>query len=69
MDKKGIELLIRDTTPNHILYNKDFPNVKLRVTDALATSSVRLPTYPELRNDEVLEIIKAIKEFYGAKVL
>ena len=69
MDKKGIELLIRDTTPNHILYNKDFPNVKLPVTDALATSSVRLPTYPELRNDEVLEIIKAIKEFYGAKVL
>lgn len=63
MDSRGIELLIRDTTPNHILYAKDFPNVKLPVTEALAKSSVRLPTYPELKDSEVSEIIKAVKEY------
>lgn len=65
MDKKGIELLIRDTTPNHKIYARFFPkNLKLPVTEELATSSVRLPTYPELRNDEVKTIISAINEFY-----
>lgn len=64
MDKKGIELLIRDTTPNHKLKGLNLEHYKLPVTEALATSSVRLPTYPELRNDEVKEIIKAIHEFY-----
>lgn len=64
MDKKGIELLIRDVTPNHIMYKKYFPNVKLPVTESLATSSVRLPTYPELTNKEVRTIIKAINEFF-----
>lgn len=66
MDYKGIELLIRDVTPNHVLYRKYFPNVKLPVTETLATSSVRLPTYPELKNSEVREIIKAINEFYAS---
>lgn len=65
MDQKGIELLIRDVTPNHIMYERFFPkNLKLPVTERLATSSVRLPTYPELRNDEVIKIIKAVNEFY-----
>lgn len=66
MDYKGIELLIRDVTPNHVLYRKYFPNIKLPVTEALATSSVRLPTYPELKNSEVKEVIKAIQEFYAS---
>ena len=64
MDKKGIELLIRDTTPNHIMYKKYFPGLKLPVTEELSTSSVRIPTYPELTNKEVKEIIKAINEYY-----
>lgn len=67
MDKKGIELLIRDTTPNHKMYARFFPkNLKLPITDSHATSSVRLPTYPELRNDEVKTIIAAINEFYSS---
>ena len=65
MDKRGIELLIRDTTPNHVLYKKDFPNLKLPITERHATSSVRLPTYPELTDFEVVEIIKAIRDFYA----
>lgn len=65
MDKKGIELLIRDVTPNHITYKRFFPKgLKLPVTEALATSSVRLPTYPELTNQEVYQIITAIWQFF-----
>lgn len=65
MDTKGIELLIRDTTPNHITYARFFPaDLKLPVTEAHARTSVRLPTYPELRDDEVEKIIKAVNEFY-----
>lgn len=65
MDKKGIELLIRDVTPNHKLPGLGLEHFSLPVTEAHATSSVRLPTYPELRNDEVNQIIKAIREFYS----
>lgn len=64
MDKRGIELLIRDTTPNHKTYEWYFGKLSLPMTEELATSSVRLPTYPELTNKEVKEIIKAINDFY-----
>jgi len=64
MDKKKIELLVRDVTPNHKMYEWYFGKLDLPVTEALAKASVRLPTYPELRDDEVKTIIKAIREFY-----
>jgi dTDP-4-amino-4,6-dideoxygalactose transaminase len=64
MDQKGIELLIRDVVPNHKTYEWYFGKVDLPVTDKHATSSVRLPTYPELTNLEVRTIIKAINEFF-----
>ena len=63
MTDRGIELLIRDTTPTHKLPGLGFSQ-SLPVTEAHAKSSVRLPTYPELTNQEVKQIIKAIKEFY-----
>ncbi len=69
MDTKGIELLIRDTTPNHITYKRFFPGVKLPVTERHATSSVRLPTYPELEDREVMQIIKAVNEFFSKPIL
>lgn len=64
MEKKGIELLIRDVTPNHKLpgLGLDF---NLPVTEALAKDSVRLPTYPELTNEEVNYIIKSIRDYYA----
>ena len=68
MDKKGIELLIRDTTPMHKTAGLGLNHFRLPMTEKLATSSVRLPTYPELRNDEVKEIIKAVREFYVSTV-
>jgi len=68
MDKKGIELLIRDTTPNHKMYEWYFGKLSLPITEAHATASVRLPTYPELTNDEVNKIIVATWQFFGKKI-
>ena len=65
MDKQGIELLIRDVTPNHKLPGLGLEHYSLPVTESLATSSVRLPTYPELTDKEVKTIINAIQEFYA----
>jgi dTDP-4-amino-4,6-dideoxygalactose transaminase len=64
MDKKGIELLIRDVTPNHRMKGYNLEHFNLPVTDYLASQSVRLPTYPELTDEEVKEIISSIREFY-----
>lgn len=64
MDTKGVELLIRDTTPNHLLEGLGLSHFTLPVTESLATSSVRLPTYPELTDVEVRRIIFYINEFY-----
>lgn len=64
MDKKGIELLIRDTTPMHKTPGLGLEKFNLPVTEALATSSVRLPTYPEMTDNEVSQVIAAIREFY-----
>jgi dTDP-4-amino-4,6-dideoxygalactose transaminase len=69
MDSKRIELLIRDTTPNHIMYKWYFGNLKLPITEKLAKQSVRLPTYPELTNKELVEIINAVREFFGENKL
>src|SRR3990167_8770960 len=68
MDKKRIELLIRDTTPNHKLKGFGLEHFNLPITESLATSSVRLPTFPELRDDEVNQIIVAIYQFFGKKI-
>ena len=64
MDLRGIELLIRDTTPMHKTKGLGLEHFNLPVTEELAKSSVRLPTYPELRYHEVRSIIKAIQDFY-----
>ena len=63
MDKRGIELLIRDTTPNHKSY-KEFRGISLPITERHAATSVRLPIYPELKDEEVDYIVKSIRGFY-----
>lgn len=65
MDTKGIELLIRETTPNHKVKLLGIDNYNLPVTENISKDAVRLPCYPELTNDEITEIINAIKEFYN----
>jgi len=64
MDKKGVELLIRDTIPNHKLKGLGMEKFKLPVTERIAVESVRLPTYPELTNKEVVYVINCIRSFY-----
>ncbi|MDI6603075.1 MAG: DegT/DnrJ/EryC1/StrS family aminotransferase [Patescibacteria group bacterium] len=66
MDSKGIEVLIRETTPNHKVKNLYLDNFSLPVTESISKDAVRLPAYPELEDSEVKEIIQAIKEFYGS---
>lgn len=63
MDKCDIELLIRDTIPNHKLYKEI--DCSLPVTEMLAKEQVRLPIYPELLPQEVDYINNNIKKFYA----
>ena len=65
MDKKGVELLIRDTIPNHKLKGLGMEYFNLPVTERIAGESVRLPIYPELTDKEVKYIISCVKKFYN----
>lgn len=63
MKDKGIELLIRDTTPNHKLKGLGLEQFNLPVTEQMAIEEVRLPIYPELEDTEVRYIINAINQY------
>ncbi|MDO8424398.1 MAG: DegT/DnrJ/EryC1/StrS family aminotransferase [bacterium] len=65
MNEKGVELLIRDTVPNHKLKGLGMEHFNLPITERIAGESVRLPTYPELTNKEVNYVINCVKHFYG----
>src|SRR3990167_82457 len=63
MDKKGIELLIRETTPNHKIKDLGLDHFDLPMTENISKDAVRLPCYPEITNQEIAYICKSIKEF------
>jgi hypothetical protein len=65
MKKKGIEVLVRDTTPNHKLKGLGLEHFNLPITERMAGEAVRLPTFPELTDKEVNQIIKAVREYYA----
>lgn len=67
MDEKGIEVLIRETTPNHKVKDLGLDHFNLPVTENISTDAVRLPCYPELTHEEVDYIIDSIHEFYDKK--
>jgi len=67
MDYKGVELLIRETTPNHKVKLLGLDHFNLPVTENISKDAVRLPAYPELTNEEVRYIISAIREFYDSE--
>lgn len=69
MDKKGIELLIRETTPNHKVKNLGLDHFNLPITESISTDAVRLPAYPELYDSEVREIIAATIDFIDQEPL
>jgi dTDP-4-amino-4,6-dideoxygalactose transaminase len=64
MEDRGIEVLVRDVIPNHKLKGLGLEHFNLPVTESMAKSAVRLPSYPELKNEEVREIIRVVKEYY-----
>jgi len=64
MDKVGIELLIRDVVPNHKLKGLGLEHFNLPITERMAKEAVRLPTYPELTDIELLYIVKKINQFF-----
>ncbi len=64
MDGKGIELLIRETTPNHKVRKLGLDHFDLPVTENISKDAVRLPCYPELTDEEVSYIVDSIQEFY-----
>jgi dTDP-4-amino-4,6-dideoxygalactose transaminase len=64
MDKKGVELLIRDTVPNHKLNGLGMGHFNLPITEKIAVESVRLPIYPELTDKEVKYVIDSVRKFY-----
>lgn len=64
MDSKGVETLVRDTTPNHKMYSWYFGKLDLPITDAMAKSCVRLPCYPEMTEAEVNTVVHAVKAYY-----
>jgi len=66
-NEKGVELLIRDTTPNHLLKGLNLEHFNLPVTEKMAAEIVRLPFYPELTNEEVNYVIDCVKDFYSKK--
>ena len=64
MADKGVELLIRDLTPNHKLEGYALDHFSLPVTEAMASAVVRLPTYPQLKDKEVQYVIKTIRKYF-----
>jgi len=65
MDKKGVELLIRETTPNHKVKYLHLNHFNLPVTENISRDACRLPCYPELTNDEIKYVVSCVKEFYA----
>lgn len=65
MDSKGIELLIRETTPYNEVKLLGLDHFSLPVTESISKDAVRVPCYPELTDEEIDYIIESIKEFYS----
>lgn len=65
LEEHGIETLVRDTVPNHLLSGLNLSHFKLPVTEMLAKKQVRLPIYPEILDSEIEYIIKIIKKYYA----
>lgn len=64
MDKKGVELLIREVVPNHRVKLLGLDHFSLPITEGISRDACRLPCYPELHNDEVNYVIQSVREFY-----
>lgn len=67
MDEKGIEVLIRETTPNHKVKELGLDHFDLPITENISNDAMRLACYPELTNEEIEYTCQSIGEFYDKK--
>lgn len=65
MDDRSIELLIRETTPNHKVKLLGLDHFNLPMTENISKDAVRLPCYPELSDGEVAYIVQSVRDFYA----
>jgi len=66
LEEKGVEVLVRETIPNHLQKDLGLSYCKLPNTERFAREKIRLPIVPELTNKQVEYVIERIKKFYGA---
>ncbi len=64
MQDRNVELLVRDTVPNHKMPGLGLDHFNLPVTEKIAKELVRLPIYPELTDAEVEYVIKCVREYF-----
>jgi dTDP-4-amino-4,6-dideoxygalactose transaminase len=64
MQDRNVELLVRDTVPNHKMLGLGLDRFNLPVTEKIAKELVRLPIYPELTDAEVDYVIKCVREYF-----
>jgi Predicted pyridoxal phosphate-dependent enzyme apparently involved in regulation of cell wall biogenesis len=64
MQDRNVELLVRDTVPNHKMPGLGLDHFNLPVTEKIAKELVRLPIYPELTDAEVDYVIKCVREYF-----
>jgi dTDP-4-amino-4,6-dideoxygalactose transaminase len=61
----GIEVLVSWPRPMHKQKALGLDHFSLPVTERISAEVLSLPVYPELNDDEVYQVISAIKHFYG----
>jgi dTDP-4-amino-4,6-dideoxygalactose transaminase len=64
LEEKRVEVLVRETIPNHLQKGLGLDHFKLPNTERFAREKIRLPVIPELTNEQVKYVIACIKEFY-----
>lgn len=63
---QGVETLISWPKPSHQQPGLQLEKFKLPVTERLAGQVLSLPIYPELDEEQVGAVVKAVRTFYGA---
>jgi dTDP-4-amino-4,6-dideoxygalactose transaminase len=64
LEERGVEVLVRETIPNHLQEGLGLDHFKLPNTERFAKEKIRLPIVPELTNEQAEYVIGCIKEFY-----
>ncbi len=64
LQKSGVEVLVSWRVPMHKQKALGLDHFELPVTERISAEVISLPMYPELTNEEVEFVIKAVKDFF-----